>query len=1021
MNRVMLIVLLAGVLALAGVSAADDADGRHRQLELRLHQAVFRTATQQPDSPVLHLSLRLQQGRWQRVVGTAGHFSRAIHLGFVTDSELEDDAIRLSMRLDVRDDSWTNSGGWAEYDVTLRRDEDGSFVGRYSGQFRDKPVEGIAEGQWAPPFEAPDGFRPITAGEHPRILFRKEDIPELREKLDTPLGEAWREKADDGIGLGILYQLTGEREYAEQARRFVERLLEGDYSGVYAPGSHHGMLHWGPVWEQAGVTYDLCYDAWDEEFRGRVERFITMWTQRIFYHRTMFNTQGIYNYGSAEAGWYYYGPALSCLALWGEPGEEPVKPIEYDAVEQVPPAEDYRPTDGVPVVSLEPGKSPSQWLASPPINAWIKGDFLTELGGLESARPRRGDAFTFGGRPRRFEPLDEKFIPYDGGVLLNIGKSLQPAHVQMAEGPEIIADGPLTMCLYAVLDNDRPRWVRVSAPQTSSGKQQFILNGHTLAHGQVVKLDEGLYPLMVVLRIDARWTTVAPKLEAAGQEDLADSRELLRRLGKQYEDELAEWRYDVEQWQRSGADQQFAKLFAVTRYAMYLHAREALGNGAGQGETSGEHYDQNLMPATYDDAHVRCFGFNVTSQPDMEVFLGRRMFAHWYPQDGPPHTKTVNGAQGLGGGYFATNFPLSPQQWKPTMLWGWRRFLDISDSSDLPAILRGQTGSVVHRAFVNYPQDMRPQPPAGVLPLAWEAPSFGWYGFRNAFEDEDDFLVQVYGRCRSGHGYSKPNAGDFRIEGLGHTWANTLESLRLHNIRSLANVVLLPEDDINEFGRGRLAYAHTEEDGSGVVTFDLSEVYATAQTDERGRKRSLYYKYGDVRIPGGLKDSGITGLRSFGVDYSGAGGAECVFAVVDRIDGGGPKHWMWRLPPAETDRDGDVVGPSVLEYTRVEGDTVVVERPDGTSMQLVFVSPGEVDVTAEHRSVVYRRTYNRGEGEKAAPGIYADSEDGRFFVIATIQQGEPPEITVEGEGLDAVVHVGGQTISFDGEKVVFGK
>lgn len=1018
MNRVPLVALVLGVLVSAGLSPAQDAPGPHRQLDLTLHQAVFRTETQQPNSPVLHLSLRRDGDQWQRVVGTAGHFSRGIHIGFVTDSELSDDDIRLSMRLDVRDDSWTRSGGWAEYEITLRRDEDGSFTGRYSGRFRETPVEGKAEAKWSPAFEVSENFQPISAGEHPRILFRKEDVPELRKKLDTPLGRAWREKADDGIAMGILYQLTGEKQYAEDAKRFVERLLEGDYGGIYAPGSHHGMLHLGPVWEHAGVTYDLCYDAWDENFRKRVERFVVLWTQRIFFHRTMFNTQGIYNYGSAESGWYYYGPALSTLAMWGEKGDKPARPIEPDDVEHIAPARDYQPGEGVPVVSLEPGKSPSRWLASPPVNAWIEGDFLGELGGVADARPERGDGFTFDSEQQQFRPLDEKFIPHGGGVTLNIGKSLQPGHIQMAEGPQIITDGPLTMCLYAVLKNDRPRWVRVDAPQTDSGRQQFVLNGHTLANGQVVKLDEGLYPLMVVLRISARWTTVAPKLNSADEADLAGSRELLKRLRREYEDDLAGWRYDVRQWEQSGGvDQRFAKLFAITRYSMYLHARECLGTGAAQGETSGEHYDQNIMPATYDDAHRRCFGAGISPYADMEVFLARRMFVHLYGEQGAPVTWTVNGSQGLGGGYFATNFPPAPERWKPTMLWGWRRFVGISGDEDAPKVLRGQTGSVVHRAFVNYPLDMQPKPPAGVLPLAWEAPDFGWYGFRNAFSGREDFLIQVYGRCRSGHGYSKPNAGDFRIEGLGHTWANTLESLRLHNIRSLANVVLLPEDDTNDFARGRLVYARTEPDGGGVVTFDLSEVYATANTDERGRKKSLYYKYGDVRIPGALKDSGITGLRSFGVDYSGKSGADCVFVVADKIDGGGLKHWMWRLEPGDPDDETD---PSALEYTSVEGNRVLIDRPDGTSMQLVFVSPADVSVTAEHRSVVYRRTYDRGKGEKAAPGIYADSTDGRFFVIATIQRGEPPTIRVEGEGLDATVRVGDQRIRFDGEKVVFG-
>jgi hypothetical protein len=372
--------------------------------------------------------------------------------------------------------------------------------------------------------------------------------------------------------------------------------------------------------------------------------------------------------------------------------------------------------------------------------------------------------------------------------------------------------------------------------------------------------------------------------------------------------------------------------------------------------------------------------------------------------------------------YFALHFPIVPRAWKPAILWAWHRHVGIDSPNDVPQkVLNGSIESTVVRALLDYPLDMQPRPPKGVLPLAWEAPDFGYFGFRNAWQGKDDFLVQVYGRCQSGHGYSIPNAGNFVIQGLGHVWARAMPSLRLHNQRAFANVVLLPDDETNEDARGRLTYAETKKDSSGAVTFDLSDVYAAANTDRKGRPMRLYEKYGNVRIDPAFKESGITGLRAFAVDYSGKSGAPCVFVVVDTIDGGNQKLWMWRLKDEVIDKKTKaVLEPGDLEYTTVDGNAVTLARPDGTSMRLTFVSPAKLDLKAEKRNIVYTKTYNRGKGIMSAPGIYArtDAKDADFFVIATIQRGDPPLVKVSGKGLTSTVTVGKQKVRFDGDKVV---
>ena len=318
------------------------------QIELKPMGAVFRGDDPSQNHAALLLNLSKVGDRWERVVGTAGDLSRGIDVGYVADSKIGDDEVHLVIRMHIVGDGYTRIDERATYQVNLKRTNGSHFAGTWTGNYRSARREGKAEAELLPPLKAPPaGFEPVRPGEHPRILFRQSDLPALREKAKTPFGKAALANMNDAVGLGVKYQLTGDKKYAEQSREFVERLLEGDYSVARAPGSHHGMLHWAAVWEQPAVAYDLCYDAWAPDFRKRVETFLWLWTRRIFNQHMMFNTQAQYDFGNGEAMWFHFGPALAGLAFWGEKGPEPVEPLAPNPVKRIPPAEDYKPGSGV--------------------------------------------------------------------------------------------------------------------------------------------------------------------------------------------------------------------------------------------------------------------------------------------------------------------------------------------------------------------------------------------------------------------------------------------------------------------------------------------------------------------------------------------------------------------------------------------------------------------------------------------------------------------------------------------------
>ncbi|MDP6523426.1 MAG: hypothetical protein QGH15_04315 [Kiritimatiellia bacterium] len=170
----------------------------------------------------------------------------------------------------------------------------------------------------AEPWPAPvPGFKPLTSGEHPRLLFRKPDLPALRQRAKTEEGHAILKRlritlngndaesmpANLGVkgkvnkdgsgefakdpagktftishvaGYGFLYQITGDKKYADLGRKAMDIALEG-YRGRdrrYSFKHPYGALRAGPSLGWGVLGYDLCYDGWDEAYRKRIAGII---------------------------------------------------------------------------------------------------------------------------------------------------------------------------------------------------------------------------------------------------------------------------------------------------------------------------------------------------------------------------------------------------------------------------------------------------------------------------------------------------------------------------------------------------------------------------------------------------------------------------------------------------------------------------------------------------------------------------------------------------------------------------
>ena len=210
------------------------------------------------------------------------------------------------------------------------------------------------------------GFQPPAPGEHPRLFFRKADVPALRRKAQTPDGKAIVERLrlllggggeslpttfnttpphnhDQSpklpvgtfttwhcVGYGMLHVLTGEAKYAELSRRAVQLCFDGriDRDNRYGWATPGTTFRAGPVLAGIGLAYDFCYDAWPDDFRRKVALSIQDYARQA--HETgggkVVTLELLAGRTGYPPGSNHYGAHVAAgtgvLAILGDPGTD---------------------------------------------------------------------------------------------------------------------------------------------------------------------------------------------------------------------------------------------------------------------------------------------------------------------------------------------------------------------------------------------------------------------------------------------------------------------------------------------------------------------------------------------------------------------------------------------------------------------------------------------------------------------------------------------------------------------------
>ncbi len=1017
MRTILKLLLMAGIVWPVLSSAATEAvDNMSVQLEL---EAALR---QHP----IQLMLERTPYGWEKCWFSIARFNKGIHQAVVMTSDVQDGQMKFELVCKIASDAWIK-GGWTRYRVSLTRNEQGKFMGTYEGTVFDEPVKGTASARTissTPADVVNTSFQPIDLAEHPRLLFRKSDLPSLKERAQTPFGQAALAKMTGVIGLGLRYQLEGDAKYAEQAIPLVKALMADSNLGDKMVRGR--VVGW--RMEQIALAYDLCYDAWPESFRSEVELYFLTEAWLPFTSTGSFHQEIAWDIRALYPAAIRYGPSLGALAIWGRKGPPPVQPVPMRTdIPMINAAADYKPGHGVVVNKFESNIMPKHWLVAGGFSHADDPSLIASFGGGQKARPEVGTTATDGHHTDTFRALP---LVEDKG---HYGDRLDTAR---ASNRQWYTD----LLLYTVIHNDDDRTVQVIV---ENKLDEIYLAGQQVRDGELVRLGKGLYPFLIRTRVGKTnaWGAMFKKpclVELSANQ--VDS--FLAKYKRDYDCETAFYQFDLQRWNKSGGmDLRALDLFEISRQNMADYLRQSFGIGGFKvGEMGSLH-----GPGKYLSAFQNCFGRDVTAGFDVELFLSRQMFTALFDKPGQPLFQDIHSNNGFDGpeyggnfnytsNFFSTLFPLTPAQYKPAVLWGWHYCLGVTGDDTVTRVLDEGFGRMPNYpteshpawAFVNYPFHLKPVKPDNLMPLVWRTTGYESVGFRNTWTGSNMCLLQVAVDC-GGRG-----AGSIRLAGFGQRWMDGNSGNR-----STDSVVQLPGLQLNEDAGARITHYDTNPDGSGSVSLDLGPVYNTATT-------------------------GVAGLRSVAVDYSGKSGATALIVVADKITGFDHPVWLspfldgrfgvgrfelageyrnkapkgedvsyaalakrfekeliayideakttnaeWKKFQAERDR--------LLQGVTIENDTFTMSRGDATLRGRVFSNRAvqvKLDDMNEYAiGAKFAALYAVSSGLVARGG-------NEYLVVMTLSKGEPPKIEATGTGLGAVVKVGQRQVKFDGEKAV---
>ena len=126
------------------------------------------------------------------------------------------------------------------------------------------------------------------------------------------------------------------------------------------------------------------------------------------------------------------------------------------------------------------------------------------------------------------------------------------------------------------------------------------------------------------------------------------------------------------------------------------------------------------------------------------------------------YRQNVWSRKGLSGaGYFAIGMGAVPERHRSAMKWYYNRFLAEADLATQPFDTASWYPHLAVSAFINWPVNLKPVNPSEVLPLSYRDSKWGFYLWRNRWDNDNDTVISLLVNRTEGFGgylYSEPDS-----------------------------------------------------------------------------------------------------------------------------------------------------------------------------------------------------------------------------------------------------------------------
>jgi hypothetical protein len=238
---------------------------------------------------------------------------------------------RLKTKMGIQSHPGNKTTKPAEYNIKVVLDND-RFLGSYSGNYSNRRLNNKVTGNIAPHYPIKiANFRSLQPQEHPRLMFRRQQLPELQEKAKTEAGkiilaqlkQSLQQKVYynnayvpnggyHAVGHCFLYQIEGDKKALETAWQITDNAMQN-------PGRKR-ILEQSTTVAGIAMTFDLCYDGWTVKRRKQVAFWLNnklRWLIAGDSPKNGWNSYSWSNWNARARG----AAGLAALVLLNEPKE----------------------------------------------------------------------------------------------------------------------------------------------------------------------------------------------------------------------------------------------------------------------------------------------------------------------------------------------------------------------------------------------------------------------------------------------------------------------------------------------------------------------------------------------------------------------------------------------------------------------------------------------------------------------------------------------------------------------------